>query len=289
MIGDVPRVSEGELFQDRQALHDAEVHRGVQQGIGGGGNSIVLSGGYVDDRDENDVIIYTGQGGRDPNTGRQIADQQLTRGNRQLAKHYNEGNPIRVSRGSQLDSRYAPANGYRYDGLYRIDDFWHEQGADGFLVYRYRFVKIETSDIVRPATGRMATSVTGAAPAGALEPQRSAVYSTRVIRNSAVANHVKELYQHRCQISGIVLETPVTRYAEGCHIMPVGSPHDGPDTVENLLCLSPNMHVLFDKGAIAIADDFTLIGMDGKLEIHQSHALSVEFIRYHRKHIYKLA
>jgi putative restriction endonuclease len=34
----------------------------------------VLSGGYVDDNDEGDVIIYTGQGGRDPATGRQIKD-----------------------------------------------------------------------------------------------------------------------------------------------------------------------------------------------------------------------
>jgi putative restriction endonuclease len=60
-------------------LHDAGVHGGVQQGIGGGGNSIALSGGYVDDIDENDFIIYTGQGGRDPNTNHQIADQELKR------------------------------------------------------------------------------------------------------------------------------------------------------------------------------------------------------------------
>ena len=44
------------------------------------------------------VIIYTGQGGRDPNTGRQIADQELSRGNRQLAENYYAGNPIRVTR-----------------------------------------------------------------------------------------------------------------------------------------------------------------------------------------------
>ena len=286
MIGEVPGVTEGDIFRDRQALHDAGVHGGVMQGIGGGGNSIVLSGGYVDDVDENELIIYTGQGGRDPNSGRQIADQELKRGNLQLARHYTEGNPIRVTRGHQLRSPYAPESGYRYDGLYRIDHFWHEQGQDGLLVYRYRLIKIRPTEIVQPPTAP--TSHQGAAPAGTQNPPRTGVYTVRVIRNSAVANHVKAIYQHRCQISGEILETPAGRYAEGCHIKPVGRPHDGPDTVENLLCLSPNMHVLFDKGSIAVADDFTLIGVPGNLEVHQDHPISLDYLRYHREHIYKL-
>ncbi|MGO9353608.1 MAG: YDG/SRA domain-containing protein [Mycobacterium sp.] len=54
---------------------------------------------YVDDQNYGDVIIYTGQGGRDPNTGRQIADQQLTRGNLGLARSHLDGLPVRVIRG----------------------------------------------------------------------------------------------------------------------------------------------------------------------------------------------
>jgi len=46
----------------------------------------VLNEGYEDDEDHGDWMVYTGQGGRDPNTGRQIADQQLTRGNLVLRK-----------------------------------------------------------------------------------------------------------------------------------------------------------------------------------------------------------
>ena len=286
MIGEVPGVNEGDTFTNRQDLNDARVHKGNRQGIGGGGHAIVLSGGYVDDLDENDVIIYTGQGGRDENTGRQIADQELKRGNLQLAKHYTEGNPIRVSRGHQLDSPYAPAAGYRYDGLYRIDDFWHEHGADGFLVYRYRLVKIEPTKRAHPPATTASATPRQAAPTGTQNPQRSSVYTVRVIRNSAVANHVKGLYGHRCQISGEILDTPIGRYAEGCHIKPVGKPHNGPDTTENLLCLSPNMHVLFDKGAVAIADDLTMIGMVGQLEQHPDHPVSLECIRYHREHIF---
>lgn len=286
MIGEVSGVAEGQVFEDRRALHDAGIHAGLQGGIGGGGFSIVLSGGYTDDRDEGEIIIYTGQGGRDPNTGLQVSDQQLIRGNLQLAQHYNEGNPIRVTRGSQLDSAYAPRSGYRYDGLYRIDDFWHEVGQDGFLIYRYRLVKLGAAAKIVPRE----TTVDGSAsvpPVGTETPQKATIFTTRVIRNSDVANHVKKLYEYCCQISGVVLETPVGRYAEGCHIKPVGSPHDGPDTIDNVLCLSPNIHVLFDKGAIALTDDFKLIGMEGELALLPNHEISVEYVRYHREHIFK--
>ena len=286
MIGEVPGLEEGDIFRDRQALHDAGVHAGTQGGIGGGGESIVLSGGYVDDRDYGDTVLYTGQGGRDPNSGRQISDQELNRGNLKLAEHYNEGNPIRVSRGHQLDSPYAPESGYRYDGLYRIDEFWHDTGEDGFLVYRFRLVKLEPSSL-KGAVTRKVGEERLKTPNGTDSPSRAAVYTSRVIRNSAVANFVKSLYEHRCQISGVILETPTGRYAEGCHIKAVGRPHNGPDTVNNVLCLSPNMHVLFDKGAIAISDDFTLLGIAGVLEVHPKHEISIEFLRYHREHFFK--
>lgn len=280
MIGEIEGVAEGQLFDNRQALHDAGVHRGVQQGIGGGGESIVLSGGYVDDRDDGDVILYTGQGGRDPATGRQIKDQELTRGNLALANHYREGNPIRVCRGASLDSPFAPAAGYRYDGLYRIDESWSDRGADGFLVWRFRLVKIAPLE-------RVEMPATAAQPTGNAAPKRSTVYTTRVIRNSEVGNHVKQMYGHRCQISGELLETPSGPYAEACHIKPVGQPHNGPDVVGNVLCLSPNMHVLFDLGAIGIADDFTILGRAGKLTMSPGHEVSLDAIRYHREHVFR--
>ena len=97
MIGEIEGVIEGQIFENRRELHDANVHRGLMRGIGARGESIVLSGGYVDDQDNGDEIIYTGEGGRDPNTGLQVSDQTLTGGNLALFNHYREGNPIRVS------------------------------------------------------------------------------------------------------------------------------------------------------------------------------------------------
>jgi putative restriction endonuclease len=62
-IGDLPNTSIGDTFASRDALAAAGVHRATEAGITGashkGAESIVLSGGYPDDRDEGDVIIYT--------------------------------------------------------------------------------------------------------------------------------------------------------------------------------------------------------------------------------------
>jgi SAD/SRA domain-containing protein len=82
---------------------------------------VVVSGGYEDDRDDGDTIIYTGHGGNDPSTGRQIADQTVTVGNLALARNRAEGLPVRVTRGAGLDSPFAPETGFRYDGLYHVD------------------------------------------------------------------------------------------------------------------------------------------------------------------------
>ncbi len=64
----------GSWFEDRAELADAGVYRHRQAGISGsaneGADSIVLSGGYEDDEDHGDVIVYTGYGGRDPATGK---------------------------------------------------------------------------------------------------------------------------------------------------------------------------------------------------------------------------
>jgi hypothetical protein len=48
--------------------------------------------------------------------------------------------PVRVIRGFKLDSPYAPAEGYRYDGLYVVERAWMAKGlTNGLLVCRYAF------------------------------------------------------------------------------------------------------------------------------------------------------
>ena len=69
-FGSIPGVSRGTSYADRRALYDAGVHRALIAGIVGGAKegaeSIVVSGGYEDDEDYGDILVYTGQGGNDP-------------------------------------------------------------------------------------------------------------------------------------------------------------------------------------------------------------------------------
>ena len=87
MFGHIDGVRPGQLFESRNALAEAGVHKPPMAGIWGaaeGAYSIVLSGGYEDDIDELDYILYTGQGGQDTPGGKQIADQEFSRGNKGL-------------------------------------------------------------------------------------------------------------------------------------------------------------------------------------------------------------
>ena len=81
VFGEIPGYPAGSLFDDRPSLSGSRVHRPRQAGISGGGkegaDSIVVSGGYEDDEDYGNLIIYTGHGGNDSSTGRQVADQTL--------------------------------------------------------------------------------------------------------------------------------------------------------------------------------------------------------------------
>lgn len=278
MIGHIIGVKVGQTFPDRRALHDANVHRGLMRGIAPQGASIVLSGGYIDDEDNGDLIIYTGEGGRDPNSGRQISNQSFTGGNYNLAHNASIGNPIRVTRGHQLHSSFAPSEGYRYDGLYIIEEYWSKQGGGGgFLVWQYRLSRIEG----QPPIGDLEIFPT--IPSGSDQPARSTAIVSRVIRNTQIGNTAKELYDYRCQVCNIRLETPSGAYAESCHIKPLGRPHNGSDTLDNVLCLCPNCHALFDMHALTIQDDYYIPEVGRKLTLRDEHTLEQGYLGYHRE------
>jgi len=56
---------------------------------------------------------------------------------------------VRVVRGpnpsssSNTGSSWAPVNGYRYDGLYIVDEKQEDLGEDGFKVIKFKFRRIE--------------------------------------------------------------------------------------------------------------------------------------------------
>ena len=244
----------------------------------------MVSGGYEDDQDFGDEIIYTGHGGRD-SSGKQIADQTLTRGNLALAKNEIDNLPVRVIRGAHKGNLFAPEVGYRYDGLYRVESHWIELGKSGFNVYRFKLVKQNSS---LPPISVKAAQIDIEQKHGSSNPKRVASTVQRVIRDSKLGRQLKKLYDYKCQVCELQINTEAGFYAEAAHIKPVGAPHNGPDLLENLLCLCPNHHLMFDKGVFCLDDRFNLIGMDGKLHLNPKHDISKEFLSYHRSMFGKL-
>ena len=268
-------VEVGQSFKNRKEIVEAGLHTYRQHGISGDGRSIVLSSGYVDDVDLGDLIIYTGEGGRDANTGRQIKDQELKRGNLKLAEKSIQGYPVHVIRGDKLKSIYAPKIGYRYDGMYRIESYWSEVGKDGYNIWRYRVIRCENQkhDVLPEDEN---SGIDGGRP-------RYTVGSiSRLIRDTKVGRRIKEMYDYSCQICGCRIDTPAGPYAECCHIRPLGMPHNGDDSLENVLCLCPNCHVRFDYHALHVADDLTVIETGNKLTVDDRHSIAIENLRYKR-------
>ena len=283
LFGNIEGIQEGAEFENRRTLAESGLHKPNQAGISGSGeegaDSIVLSGGYEDDVDYGDVIIYTGSGGRDPNTGKQIADQSLTRMNKALAKNKIDGLSVRVIRGHKHKSVRSPSKGYRYAGLYYVQDFWHEKGLAGYTVYKYKLIKENDPEC---STEENSIQISEAYK----KPERNLSSIQRIVRDTAISKKVKFLYSHKCQVCGIALNTPSGPYAEAAHIKPLGRPHDGPDCIENILCLCPNHHVLFDNGAFTIRDDYEFIGLQGKLMRVEVHDINSDYLKYHREHYY---
>ena len=234
----------------------------------------VVIRGYEDDEDYGDYLIYGGQAGFDPNTKQQNEDAEFSRGNLALVVSYNKGLPVRVTRG--LGSRQHT---YRYDGLYLVERWWVDRGKSGFKIYRFALRKIDDKPISTPA-GELPL------PASNQEPDRVRSYTTRIVRDTLASEAVKEAHQHVCQACSTRIELPGGAYAQAVYIRPLGRPHNGPDTADNILCLCPNCHVLFDGWAFTIEDDGTIIGaLSGTLNEIESHTVNREYLGYHR-HMY---
>lgn len=278
-IGEVVGVAVGTEFDNRRQLYDAGVHRALQAGIVGraavGGESIVLSGGYVDDADHGSTIIYTGDGGRDPNTGRQVADQEFVGKNQALVTSCLLGLPVRVIRGAGHESEHSPKSGYRFDGLFTVDSYWRSEGKHGFLVCRYRLQSLE----LLPTAAEDKPEREG----GQSDPtRRAATTIQRIVRDTALGRRLKEIHDFHCQVCGVRLECAGGPYAEAAHIRPLGAPHNGPDELENLLCLCPNHHVLLDRGALVIDDELRVNETGKPLRLARRHSLSLSHLRYQR-------
>ncbi|XP_002974013.2 histone-lysine N-methyltransferase family member SUVH9 [Selaginella moellendorffii] len=147
--GHVPGVEVFDVFSFRAELLIVGLHNHVQAGIGflpesqsplgrAIATSIILSGGYKDNRDNGDEFEYCGSGGNNAVSVRdeKARDQELTRGNLALANSVDLNIPVRVIRGRP--SAFTPSRKeYRYDGLYDAVRCHKTEGANGCQVFKF--------------------------------------------------------------------------------------------------------------------------------------------------------
>lgn len=284
IFGDIDGIKEGDTFLNRQKLREAGIHFAPVAGIDGnpsvGASSIVLNGGYVDDYDLGDEIIYTGHGGNDPSSKKQISNQNWdATGNKALIVSEMHGLPVRVTRGFKHKSSYSPNAGYRYGGLYTVTDHFEEKGKDGFVICRFRLEKVTPLEIKQTPIKRTLSS-------GSEESKRIPTTTLRIVRDTKLSIEIKDLYDYSCQICGTKITVRGVGYAEAAHIRPLGKPHNGKDQPGNIICLCPNHHVMFDKGIFTIKRDLSLTGIKGILTLHKDHKIEIKNLEYHNEHIF---
>ncbi|MFD5745899.1 YDG/SRA domain-containing protein [Streptomyces sp. NPDC127033] len=296
VFGHVDEVLTGALFDSRREVKEAKLHKEREAGISWGldgddhraADAIVLNNGYEDDRDLWSEVLYTGAGGRDRNTGRQVEDQTWeNRGNAGLRHSRTKGYPVRVIRGAEGEKVYSPDSGYRYDGLYRVVNCWIEEGKSGFQICRFKLVRMaEDEQEIIPLERQVQEVMHGV-------PRRRTTTVERIVRDTEVVRRVKRWHDYTCQICRISLMVGAdgASYVEGAHIQALGGEDGGPDVDGNVLSLCPNCHVRLDRGALYLTDDLRVIdryatgseSVSVPLRTVERHRIEQRFVRSHRR------
>lgn len=77
-------------------------------------------------------------------------------------------------------------------------------------------------------------------------------------RGSVFKNEIPRMYNYACCISGLrVASMAGLSMIDACHIRPFSESHD--DTITNGIALCPNLHRAFDRGLIALDNDYRVL------------------------------
>lgn len=218
-----------------------------------------------------------------------VADQSVgERGNAALVVSQAMGYPVRVIEGLGVTTgkRRRATKGYVYRGLFRVADHWLMVGQEGFRICQFKLLKITSEQLPHPQS----VDPLAGAETTFEEQARRYISQDRLVRDSKVVSDVKKLHNNTCQIcsSRLIVSPEGEAYSEAAHIQAVGKPHFGDDRIENVLCLCPNCHALFDRGALQLTDELNVIdGLTGQFRAAlarvKGHNIGVEFARKHRE------
>lgn len=112
-----------------------------------------------------------------------------------------------------------------------------------------------------------------------LPADRNRIEINRIIRDTRLTKQIKRLCQNQCQLCGTRIQIGEEEfYSEAHHVRPLGDPHNGPDRLDNMLCVCPNCHVMLDYGAIPL--NFPT------LHLFDVNPIAMEYIDYHNDVIF---
>ncbi len=78
------------------------------------------------------------------------------------------------------------------------------------------------------------------------------------LRGGVFKKLVPQIYNYTCCITGMrIIASKEIQMIDACHIIPFSETHD--DTISNGISLCPNLHRAFDRGLVAINEDYKVI------------------------------
>lgn len=79
-----------------------------------------------------------------------------------------------------------------------------------------------------------------------------------ILRSSIFRKAILEIYNNQCSVSGLkVADANNNSLVDACHIMPFAQTYN--DSIRNGLALSPTFHRAFDRGLIAVSNNYKVL------------------------------
>lgn len=101
-----------------------------------------------------------------------------------------------------------------------------------------------------------------------------------VVRSHIFRKAILDIYDNRCSVSGLKVEfRGKASLIDACHIQPFAESFD--DTIRNGIALSTHLHRAFDRGMIAISDDYTVLLHKQVKDLSSNYSI----IQFENKHI----
>lgn len=98
-----------------------------------------------------------------------------------------------------------------------------------------------------------------------LNQSKEEIEAETFVREGAFKKQIPILYNNTCAVTGLKVNTTLNAsMIDACHIVPWAESHD--DTVTNGISLCPNLHRAFDRGLVAIDQNYRVMLSDAFIE-----------------------